>query len=97
MKTEETYVSKLRLINETFKVEMSRLLQNEEAILRLFNNIEQIQKLSEDMFLKYLKEQTVDLKFNSKVFDQEVLKIIPFFKIYSDYLQRYEDSIKYIS
>lgn len=49
------------------------------------------------MFLKYLKEQTVDLKFNSKVFDREVLKIIPFFKIYSDYLQRYEDSIKYIS
>lgn len=42
-----------------------------------------------------MKDKTAKLEFNSKVFDQDILKIIPFFKIYSDYIQNYANSIKF--
>lgn len=33
------------------------------------------------------------MSFNSKVFDSDFIKIIPFFKIYGDYMLNYGDSL----
>ncbi|KAL4491770.1 hypothetical protein ABPG72_006025 [Tetrahymena utriculariae] len=107
--TEKSYTSKLSIIQNTLKNQMMNILNNEQDIQKIFSNIEQILELSQG-FLEYMKARADTVQssysfnnkkypvtlYNQEVFDKNVQKVIPFFKIYIDYLQNFEVSIKFL-
>ncbi|KAL4444533.1 hypothetical protein ABPG74_016826 [Tetrahymena malaccensis] len=105
--TEKSYTLKLSIIQNTLKSQMMNILNNQEDILKIFSNIEQILELNRN-FLEYIKERADTVYssysfnnkkypvtlYNQQVFDKNIQTKIPFFKIYIDYLQNFDVSMK---
>ena len=93
IKTEEIYVKSLNLIIENTLNESSKYLKENE-IKSIFSNIESIYKFN-SKFLNDLKKNFENYS-NYSLFSDTIIKILPYFKLYFDYLNNFSDSRKFL-
>jgi FYVE/RhoGEF/PH domain-containing protein 5/6 len=99
LKTEETYVSRLKIIAEDFRkmildvnAKAGKPILSDTNISIIFLNINEIYNLNKQL-LKDLKDR-MDIWSDNEQISDVMISFAPFLKLYSMYTAGFEDSIK---
>lgn len=102
LKTEEAYVSRLKLLDQVFLMEIMEQNRNEhflpdDVIPQMFSSIKSIFLFHNDFLLPQLRVCMTDWNSGDKKIGRVLKKFAPFLKLYTDYVKNFENATNLIS
>jgi len=102
LKTEEAYVSRLKLLDQVFLMEIMEQNRNEhflpdDVIPQMFSSIKSIFLFHNDFLLPQLRVCMADWNSGDKKIGLVLKKFAPFLKLYTDYVKNFENATNLIS